>query len=330
MKIKGAGEIAKLLEPLSKTAFYKIEEPGGSIIQLGDSGLKLLKSYYARKYGAVIALPEHKESGRPVSIEEFPAKAHELFERARAGNGDARCAFLVGDGEQCVPVIFMRENGVESILVADSRGEHKDDLAQKLAAKFEKIDVYRVDAPRRRDKSKIDKASSYVDGMKFAATIAGRRRSSEGAVSYILPNMAQELRERSKLPGPDRVMAVTLPAELAKLSQLDDLIKAEPEGDTKEVPMRGDAKKRTLTEFRDAHRVSIQAPVDDSNGESVSESRIDYVRLKSFKYPDLIHIEHFNQELVKHCEKAGGEKWTPKRQSRFVEQLKNVRCEGTL
>lgn len=180
--------------------FIQVEDPsimepefrGG--IRINGQGQRLLAEYYARKYGANIVFPED-ERGKHLTIGEFCADVRTCIEPLQNEEGDVRCAFYLG-GTHTVPVIYIKEKGQQSILVADSKGGRDNDLARVIAERLagEDITVYRVDEPRQRDLY-----SCYADAMKFAATMTGRETLGGGSLGeYLLPSIGNELKARTK------------------------------------------------------------------------------------------------------------------------------------
>ena len=289
-------------------------------MQLTPRGVDLLAGYYSRKCLANIEAPKCEDESL-VTLEDLPKMAKEVFSEALQEDGNFRCAFLFEDGPHCIPVIYIKEieSGLqfEAILVADSRGGHEGDAAQVLSEQFAHIEaVYRVDAPRRSDKTRSDDALSWWEGVRFAAIITGQRGND-----YILPNMMQELRNRSKpstVPRSGRVMAVTLPFELAKLSQLNDFFAAQLEAVADENPQRASEKRQQFTDFDKDHRVTVQ--MKDGNGGSTQVERIDWLRKESFKSPELMEIEFYNQQLT-----SISIHWTAECQNLFMQEMKAVK-----
>jgi hypothetical protein len=134
--------------------FVEVKDPSimepefRSGIRINGQGQRLLAEYYARKYGANIVFPED-ERGTHLTMQDFFADVRTCIEPLQKEEGDVRCAFYLG-GAHTVPVIYIKEKGQQTILVADSKGGNKNDLARVMAEKLagEDLTVYRVDEPR--------------------------------------------------------------------------------------------------------------------------------------------------------------------------------------
>jgi hypothetical protein len=288
-------------------------------IKLGPQGRRLLVDHYRRKYNADIVLPGSDQN--PVSHVTFASVAQAHIEPLRKRPGDVRCAFNLG-GKHAVPVIYIKERGREALLVADSLGGSKSDVARALADQYglKDITIYRVDENRQ-----LDYFSCYADAMKFAATITGHVRNEDGSFGdYLLPNVLEELESRRKESiYPGNVWAVTLPAELAKLAQIDKFIGAQ-KGTDPEKRMPSDPKRRTLTDFRDPYETTVtwkkpgKTPADPTI--TFPRSINDSLRHKGFRYAELIQIAHYNRQM----EDLFPDKWPAARQLEFERCLKRV------
>jgi hypothetical protein len=283
-------------------------------IRINGQGQRLLAEYYARKYGANIVFPED-EHGSHLTMADFHAYVRTCIEPLQKEGGDVRCAFYLG-GNHTVPVIYIKEKGQQSILVADSKGGGDQDLARVIAQALagEDITVYRVDEPRQRDMD-----SCYADAVKFSVTMTGREPLGGGTFGeYLLPSIGDELKARTKESRySGDVSAVTLPSELIKLAQISAFVRTHS-ADTPEAVLRGDAKHRTLEEFQfDYQATFTQSTYNHPDPKPLPKA--DYLRQKGFRYAEIIQIEYYNKQLKS---LFGETHWNVTRQEEFAHVLK--------
>jgi hypothetical protein len=294
-------------------------------VKLGPQGQRMLADHYRRKYDANIVF---LESERNLELEsEFAAAMAQHIGPLRESPEDVRRAFMFHfGGYHAVPVIYIKENGREGIVVADSLGTSPLNIGRTLSDQsgLEDITIYRVEEGRQ-----LDHFSCYADAMKFFAIITGHHPNPDGSFGdHLLPNVLEELesRKKEKSAWPGKLVAVRLPDELGKLAQTKKFVDAQRDGiSTKEAPLRGDRKGRTLTEYREPYKTTVTWIDKKDPSKTFPRPIDDHLRQKGFQYADIIQIEHYNRQLEAFY---GKNEWTPAKQERFVSCLKKIMREA--
>jgi hypothetical protein len=286
--------------------------------QINSRGRELLAAYYGRKYDAKIIFPED-ELGKMSSLD-FPDHIADLIAPFRQETGDVRCVFYI-EGSHSIPVAYIKENGKELIVVADSKGGKTDDLADQIAnaltyQNVRDVKVFRVATPRQ-----ADLYSCYTDAMKFAVLVTGRRKNEHTGdfEEFLIPELGEQLSARrvqsdAQAESPN-VDSVLLPNEFLRLAQLTKFVDGHLDKATQDSPLHGDKKGRTWNEFK----MSYQETFTTADG--VTKPRADYLRQKGEQYARLVEIEYYNDQLKKLLGEHG---WPVHQQNELVGRLKEL------
>lgn len=309
--------------------FYKVKYDDSIIDSKGNSAIylhpdqnarELISQYYSDKYSATIYFPIESQTSNLVlhsSISSFAKniKYHLAMAKEKYGNGDCRIAFFLGtDGPHATPVIYMKENGHEGILYADSKGadSHKANLMAQSG-----IPVYAV-----LDKRQRDGYSCYLDAILFGRDATAKNPKTN---DYTIQNLLLLL--KSNAEKKEMFYTITLPSELVKTSQLSSFTKFHHgKNPTDKIIHIHKNKPETLKQFRDRYTQKnvklIPTLYEISWGaKEITGANIpSYLRDKSIKLADIIEIQ-FYANLMK---KILGDKFTDRMLSNFIKTAKGI------
>ena len=253
---------------------------------------------------------------------EFPSAIAKLIETLPKTQDDVRCVFYL-EGSHSIPVAYVKENGKKFLVVSDSKGGKKDDLADLIAEAFayqkvEDIQVFRVSTPRQ-----ADLYSCFSDAMKFAVLVTARRKNEHTGdfEEYLIPQLGEQMNTR-QVPSdtnsePSKVASVLLPNECLRLAQLTRFINEHLDSEAQDNPLRGDAKGRRWDQFQTDYERTFTTGND---GAAVTKPRADYLRQKGVRYAQIVEIEYYNDQLKTML----GDKWSIEQQNELVDRLKKV------
>lgn len=293
--------------------------------------LQLLADYYRRECGANIVIPGG-DAGAFLAKGEFTLDIERYLAPLKAEPGDVRCAFLVTvneSPEHTVPVIFIKENGKQAILIADSLGNQSPcELSKEIATvlRGQDIDVYRSDEIMQRSPW-----GCKAHSVKVAVAMTRREMLDDGTMGdYSMPSVCSEMKEwltdAAEEEGPldGSARAVNLPAELAMLSERTAAIKAqvgERDSEERNRVLRDDKKKRTFNEKYDAYSPKfalVTLATAELDQRPAAHHHADYLRQKGLHYSKIEQIEFYNQQL----KDILGPDWDARQQSAFAKLLK--------
>lgn len=197
-------------------------------IQLKEKGMELLIEYYNEKYATNITLLTDK------SLSDFAKNVNYHLAIARATPNNHRLAFVcVMINFHAIPIIYLKEQDQEGILIADSQGDTTC-FEAKLLQKSTNIPVYVVTERRQ-----ADYYSCYTEAIIFARDATGKEKKTQ---AYRIPSLLALLKERSKQEIDYH--SVLLPDELLKTAQIAGFIQRNKERSNRKVH-----KNKTLTQF---------------------------------------------------------------------------------
>ena len=298
--------IVKRFDP---TLFYSIlkssailDPDRNLVVRPLEDGVELVAEYYAKKHRASISLPkQYSQAGSFfIDLASFSTSINEYLKDIRKGGIDCRHAFLVGAATpHASPIIYMRQNGEEGLLLADSMG---GTTAGFIATIIENLNIYVVEKPRL-----SDFYSCYTDALVFCRdTTAMVGETNE----YYIPNLLQALKARSMVRM--GYFAIKLPDELLKTTQLPEFLSANQENSRD----RKIHKKETLGLFRERYtekNVSVKRkkkPIDMAS----------YARKKGIKFADIIEIQFYINQISQDTKDA----FTDRERQLFIKQAKGI------
>lgn len=243
------------------------------------AGLVLAAEYYSQKYQTNIELPL---SG-VCEVDEFFDDIQDHLAKARITEGDYRQAFILGArGPHATPIIYVREDGEESLLHADSKGLDLQtvQLIQKTHY-LTGINVYAVEKPRQ-----ADLYSCFMDALALCVD-ATKVHSNTG--KYAIPNLLTRLKLRSE--PRDGYFATKLPDVLLKTAQIPAFIRDHQEIDSSEIIH----KTETFQQFK--NRYTDKVVIYKENGEAKTTNISSYVRKKGIKLAETMEIQFYLKQL---------------------------------
>jgi hypothetical protein len=296
----------------------KIDDKSVPGIKLKYTGSELAIKYYRAKYKTEITLPDHRQiyalnvlvwGNKSVILR----RLNNLLKEARQNtNSEHRQAFLIGShSSHSVPVVYLRENNREALLIADSYYA-QNSLAAKLALNL-KLDILLVPPGRQKDTY-----SCHTECLIFARDITRRKPDNH----YYIEKLLTKLKSRSTQLS-DHCFQVRLPDELLKTAQTKTFIYSHKEADNRIIHTRSlDQKKipETLYEFR-ARYTDVNATHLNTSGADVTAAETAaYLRMKAFKIANIIQIQFYIDEL----EILLGALWTSVWRDEFIKESKKT------
>lgn len=264
-------------------------------------GISLVAQYWFQKYHTVIsphlAANEIQEnlSGYVLAMQK---------ELQRNPSDDFRASFVVNSPATAhfFPVIYIKENGSEAILIPDSvAGASELEFAKTLSEKFPNIPVFVVNDPRQ-----ADHFSCKTDALAFCRDATAQ--SSDG--TYRIPHLLKQLAARST-PMEGNVSAVLLPEELLKTAQRSKFVAAHTESSEKKVH-----KQEMLSDFRKRYTASFFNPM---RPEDPAKNISTYLTDKGRQLAKNIIIQFYINALT-----ASGYEWTEEKKSHFIDAAKSI------
>lgn len=264
------------------------------VVQMKQTGIELVKDYYANKYKTNISLPPCKEIIFYMNSKTY---LDEVREKSKTFK-DYRHAFFIGASDtHAVPVIYIKENGQEGLLLADSLGVIIENA--KLLQESTGIDVYAVDLPRQ-----ADAVSCYNDAMVFCRDSTAKIAETD---EYYIPNLLDELKTRATTTL-NKYHTTKLPNKLLKTAQISKFVTNNEKSDD-EASIH---KTLNLKQFRNKYsdRLNWLAKLFKK------KATANYLRLKGIKFIDIIEIQFYISEILKKFD------FPPSKQELFIQEAK--------
>lgn len=285
------------------------------VVKMRPKGMELISQYYFRKYGSIITVAKR----RPIpgfentllyqALTDFVASditSYIAYCRRKNPKGDYRHAFLLGAGDtHATPLIYIRENGLECILLAQSKGVNE--WAARTASQSVKFPVYTVAMPRQ-----ADDTSCYTDAMVFCKD-ATAKNSNTG--EYYIPSLLTNLSSRAE--EKTGYFTTKLPNELLKTAQISAFIVEHREAKTSEKVIH---KNETLEQFRARytdHNIKIRKKTPET---VITTDIASYARQKALKFANTIEIQFYLNELADHL----GDLLTDDKRMEFMMESKRI------
>lgn len=242
-------------------------------VKLKPDGINLVIEYYKYRYGFY-----------PIQIDDLQEAINyiksDVFKEARDGQTDIRVAFLLtirnGPYEHSLPFVYIKENGKECILFADSLGGIKE--ASEVAHQTG-IPVIAVNSARQ-----SDYYSCHADAIIFLKNVI---QFDSETNQYVISNLLDKLNPRvfDKI---DDVNIGLLPDELLTTAQIGEFLDANKEESDRIVHRNvKENKEETLATFLKRHPEAMKLKPNTFpiiNG---------YLREKGFKLANMIEIQFY-------------------------------------
>lgn len=296
--------------------------PGTDIDLLNDDnhtisptpgGMELIAQYYARKYGTNIVLPADESEGEKIyaSLITFAANINTYLEPIKKANQDCRAAFFIGaESTHATPIIYIRENGKEGFLYADTKGVNE--WAVELMQDETKVEVYAIE-----DWRQADSYSCYIEALTFSRDATAMSKDKQ---NFRIPGLLNFLDNHSEPSAKGTFRKLTsLPPELLKTAQSSEFTKNYRD-ESKRVVHDHKGKPETIEEFRERYTdkdISIRRK-PPKKVETTDISR--YLRKKGIQSADIIEMQFY----LNHIEKKLGYKLSDETRHRFVQEAKDV------
>lgn len=262
------------------------------------NGVELVAQYYREKYNADIMVFRSREEVINYLATFNPA-------------GNTRKAFIVIEGDEqphAIPIIYIKENGEEGVLFADSKGMSPSQV-EYWGPQFKKP-FYFVEEQRQ-----LDRVSCYVDALTFSRDAVGIDPSTK---EYIEPDLLKKLKSRRKLRNPeidDGIYRAKLPNGLLKVPQIESFVEVHRE--TEEEKTEQDNHPRfSIKSFRETNTDKGNFIVTGHKGrESKLVNPANYLRTEGLKLVDIIQIQFYMNQLRYYLKDS----WTTSVREQFIE-----------
>ncbi|KTD24238.1 MULTISPECIES: hypothetical protein [Legionella] len=279
-----------------------------------SQGLQLAIDYYTNKYQCSIEIPSTKLNDFVESQDEstFFENISEQLDRIRKESENLpsfRKGFILNaDSTHAVPFLYVKEEGEEAIIYANSKGVTRskwqiDLINECLSKSGDKIEVLGIEETRQ-----ADDHSCFMDALIFCKDATAKTEKGE----YYIPNLLAQLKGRSTLK--EGYTAVKLPNELLKTAQISSFVHGHRENNTHKTIHQHHDKLENLSDFRKRNsdffakikgKIKFQSP--------------NYLRQKSLKVAEKIVIQFYINQLIEKY----GESFTPSDKNRFINLCKS-------
>lgn len=247
------------------------DQPAKGEISLSEKGIELIATYYNEKYFCNIEIPRNS-FGNAIAISTLNEFLPTLIQDCRKEKSpNYRKAYIIGaTSGHAIPLIYLRENGEELFLLADSQGEsarikyYLPDIENNSD-----IPIMTVAEVRQRDF-----ISCYTDALIFARDTTRMNNNS-----YFIPNLFQDIKNRKNYTHVGPYHYILLPDELLKTTQRSAFRRRHTQHSNKEV--NG---KLTLNQFVEKH-------TDKSDG------KYKYLENKNIELAKLIEILFYFEQI---------------------------------
>ena len=280
---------------------------------MNPRGMELVAEYYAKKYQTNITLAKIEMPGLSLvmyaDLTHFVAEINGYLRTLRSTPGDNyRHAFLIGaSATHATPVVYIRENGQEGILLADSKGVNA--WAAQTAHDGSGINVYASELTRQADMS-----SCYTDAMVFC-----RDTTSVNADTgeYYIPGLLTQLQSRAEPRS--GFFAARLPNELLKTAQIASFVGDNREADSEKIIHKG----MTLDQFRE--RKTDKGVLIKGKDQPVDIAS--YARKKGAKLANIAEIQFY----LKQISDQAGDLFIDTERKLFIAEAKRIlKTQGNL
>lgn len=255
-------------------------------------GKDLIRQYYAKKYKTNMSIPNAGNGNSFVSLNDFAANFNEYLASAKKiyGDGDCRIAFCLGmSSTHATPIIYIKENGREGILFADSKGVNSENsVCIKQIANQSKIPIYAIENVRQKDLY-----SCFTDALLFGRDATAINPETN---SYYIPNLLSSIESNAKQRVHEEYSTTILPDELLKTSQISSFTGAHHPKPSGKPIHRYQNTNETLEKFRERYtdkNITIRRGSEDTKGINISS----YLRKKGIKFADLMEIQFFINQM---------------------------------
>ncbi|WP_419421477.1 hypothetical protein ACNVED_16240 (plasmid) [Legionella sp. D16C41] len=282
------------IKPFKSIDYF--EQPAKGEISLSEKGIELIATYYNEKYSCSIEIPRNS-FGNAVPISTLNESLPALIQECRKEKSlNYRKAFIIGAASgHAIPLIYLRENGEELFLLADSQGEsarikhYLPDIKNNSD-----ISIMIVAEVRQRDF-----ISCYTDALIFARDTTRVKNNS-----YFIPNLFQDIKNRKNYTYEGPHNYVLLPDELLKTTQRSAFRVQHTQYSKKEI--NG---KLTLNQF-------VQKHTDNTDG------KYKYLENKSIALAKLIEILFYFEQM------NSTTKFNAVDKENFIHIAKQIMAEG--
>lgn len=266
----------------------------GQRVLLGPKGKALMKDYYDDKFHTNIKLVAANQLDKIIELIEEEKKAH-------AAEPNYRITFIVdmetSSGFHSLPLIYVKENGEEGVLISDSNSSRSleyDQFAENLLKKTN-ISTYVTTEDRQ-----LDGFSCHVDAILYGkyATAWDKEKND-----YLTPNILSTFKKGAEKKGKHEYYEVSaLSYNFLKTAQIKNFVTKYATKDTI----------KDITSFLEKHRRNY-------NAKGVSKIYDDFLRKKGLAFANLIEIQFYVNQLKKLLPHA----W-PKLNDPFMERAKKI------
>jgi hypothetical protein len=270
-------------------------------------GRELIAHYYKEKYESKVIFLE----------KEFSLNEHlKIF---REKGEDCRVAFILQSKtyEHHIPMIYIRENGKEALLYADSKGSDSN-LPLTIGTEA-KIPVYIVKNARQ-----ADHYSCYTDALAISRDATAKNYATG---KYRIPQLLSFLENNSvsNRYGEPYAIIESLPNMLLKTAQIKNFVESYSDKENLTEPVHKD---KTLETFRKSYKEDVNIIVglgyddDDEKSKPIIEKKSisTYLKKKGIKFADVIEIQFYLNQLEKNL----GTMWSDELRKKFIAEAKET------
>jgi len=281
-----------------------------SVITVKASGIDLIIQYYTHKYNAAFNFSYANEN-------DFLDNLEKEINQLRQSPRDCRMTFLIGrDRSHILPIVYIRENNQEGILIADTTGMPDINPQAKITA------TEMVKMQEKAEKMKINffaikmarQASQF--SCRTDALILGRDATScDPSGNYRTLNLLEKLQKRAVQDVNYKYwFDAKLPDELLKSAQISVFKQTHKE----DIP-RKIHKEKTLSQFWETYTESL--PIVNSTTQEKEQKQVaTYSRVKSFKFIPIMQIQFYCNQLQREL----GDLWTDELKNTFIGNAKKL------
>lgn len=272
-------------------------------VELNQNGIDLISQYYSYKYH--MEGPIKTRYVRQI-IEKIKS---EDFSEIRNKKEDVRTAFLI-TGTHSTPVVYVKENGKELLLIFDSLGDTS--MAKIAALALPEIDVYTsISIIRQRDSY-----SCHSEALVLLRELTGKDDSNH----FLIPNISHKLEENTVKDS----LQNEYPCNLHEIKLFDSLLITiqnppfmeahEQQYKSKEVIHTYKGKPEQIKEFLERY------PPEERGSIGKKPNVSNYLREKGLKFSQIIEIQFYLNQLKNFL----GNQFTEKLRENFITDAKAV------
>jgi hypothetical protein len=241
--------------------------------ELNENGIKLVSEYYAHKYQMphLTITADEKQFIKVFNSEDFS--------QTRNTKENIRIPFTITNIHS-TPIVYIKENSKEALLVLDSRGS---DYAPTIA-KALKLDVYTCSDTRQRDMY-----SCHTDTLVVLRELTGKNKNAD----YLIPNIL------AKLDNEKRISPHSAQIENLKEIQLFDRLRITTQRQLvflNRPPDGNEIVHQHSGENENIHTFLNRYPADEANA-GTKEKISNFLREKGLKYTQIIEIQFYLNQL---------------------------------